>query len=197
MISNPSASHSTASSAAAASVTPAPSGAFILKTISGSIFGEIMRASDERGLVAGRVLHGVVVHVRPDECVELEHAPHRLVGVADLDADGRAAGRATHPHQLRFDRVGRGEIEAGVARGRRRHEHDARRPHAASSAASACGSITPCAGIFAVLAFAGGLRGAKPVGEHCSDQRHHGAAVEAHRPAAEPLEEQRADVRRR
>jgi hypothetical protein len=46
MISNPSASHSTASSAVAASVTPSPSGAFILKTISGSIFGEIMRASE-------------------------------------------------------------------------------------------------------------------------------------------------------
>ena len=46
MISKPSANHSTDSSAAAASVTPALSGAFILNTISGSIFGEIMCASE-------------------------------------------------------------------------------------------------------------------------------------------------------
>jgi hypothetical protein len=46
MISNPSAIHSTASSAAAASVMPAVIGAFILNTISGSILGEIMCASE-------------------------------------------------------------------------------------------------------------------------------------------------------
>ena len=44
MISNPSASHSTAASTAAGSPPTTASGAFSLKTISGSIFGAYMRA---------------------------------------------------------------------------------------------------------------------------------------------------------
>jgi hypothetical protein len=76
----------------------------------------------ERGLVRLRVAHGVVVHVCPDERVELQHPPHRLVGVADLDADGPASSRAAHLHQLPFDEVRRGEIEAGAARSRWRDE---------------------------------------------------------------------------
>jgi hypothetical protein len=45
MISNPTASHSTASSTAAGSASPPSSGRFSLNTISGSIFGEYLRAT--------------------------------------------------------------------------------------------------------------------------------------------------------
>ena len=100
MISKPSASHSTASRTAAASNPSAASGCFSLKTISGSIFGENIRpiATDAWPLL--RVLHGVVIHVRPDERVELEHTPHRPVGEADFAPDGCVAAGSPHSHEL-------------------------------------------------------------------------------------------------
>ena len=89
-----------------------PSGAFSLNTISGSIFGEHSRPRDSDATFARAYSHRVVVHVRPHQRVELEHAPHRLVGEADLASDGRAAGRARRcGASSASTRVGGGQIE--------------------------------------------------------------------------------------
>ncbi len=72
----------------------------------------------QRRMAGCRVVHGVVVHVRPDQRVELEHSPHRLVREADLAADGCASAGSSHPGELGLDGIGPGKIEAGIARGR-------------------------------------------------------------------------------
>src|SRR6478752_4761852 len=92
MISNPSAIHSIASSAACAS------------------------ASTGTGAVSET--HRVVIHVRPHERVELQGAPHRPVGEAHLDADRAMPLLLAHAFELRLDSEGRGEIEAALAGGR-------------------------------------------------------------------------------
>ena len=74
----------------------------------------------QRCLAVSSVMHGVVVHVRPGERVELQHAPDGLVCVADLAADCRVAARASNPDELRFDGVRTDQIEFRISRGRRR-----------------------------------------------------------------------------
>ena len=112
-----------------------------MNTISGSIFGEIVCASESVATFAFGVAHRVVVHVRPDERLELEHAPHRLVGVADLDADGLVTCRPPHPHELALDRIRRRQIETVAREGG--VESVRRSAYAAvSSSASAWISIT-------------------------------------------------------
>ena len=168
MISNPSAIHSTRLERGGRLGDAGASGAFSLNTISGSIFGEIIARERQRGLVRRRVAHRVVVHVRPDERLELEHAPHRLVGVADLAADGRAAVRAPHPHELALDRVGRrrdrspSRADGGAAR-----VLAARRTQPASSARERVRSSSHAGyrDLRRPLAFAVACGGAQPEGE--------------------------------
>src|SRR5262249_25692411 len=65
---------------------------------------------------AGREPHGVVVHARPDERLELQRAPDGLVRETNFPADCLVAVPAPHPRELGFDRVCLSEIERRVAR---------------------------------------------------------------------------------
>jgi len=42
----------------------------------------------QRGGVAVTVMHRVVVHVGPNQGFKFEHAPHGLIGITNLAADG-------------------------------------------------------------------------------------------------------------
>jgi hypothetical protein len=75
----------------------------------------------ERGLVALSEADRVVVHRRPDQRLELQGPPHRLVGETDFPPDGRMAARPAATDQRRFDGIRRVEIEPAVPRGRRHH----------------------------------------------------------------------------
>ena len=77
----------------------------------------------ERSRVRRRVPHGVVIHVRPDERLQLQRAPDRLVRVADFAANGRVPAGAPQAHELRFHVVGRNQIKSRNRRGRRRWHH--------------------------------------------------------------------------
>ena len=120
MISKPSAIHSVASRTAAGSLE---AGVFARQnTISGSIFGANIAGDRERAVVPVGVSDGVVVHVRPHQRLELERAPHRLVGVADLPADGPVTAGPAAVGNRRLDRVSRRQIDPAFAR--RRHGDD-------------------------------------------------------------------------
>src|SRR5262249_51539258 len=62
-----------------------------------------------------RIDYRVVVHARPDQRLELQDAPHRLVRVTDLAPDTVMASGKPKARDLRLDRICRGHVEAGIA----------------------------------------------------------------------------------
>ena len=168
------------------------------------------RRDGQRRVVPVGVAHGVVVHVRPHQRLELERAPHRLVGVADLPADGLVAAGPPRPRDLGFDGV-RGRRDRSrrrATRARRRsvcvrvRVASVRWARAFGSHATVIFAISWLPAYFAVAgtptAIALGARDARRLNAMTDgDERQHRAAVEARRPAAEPLEQQRARRRRR
>ena len=93
-------------------------GCFKPKTISGSIFSERGCASASRGGVAVTVMHGVVVHVGPNQGFKFEHTPHGLIGITNLAADGSVSTSLAEPLEYCFNFISRVEIEAGARRGK-------------------------------------------------------------------------------
>jgi hypothetical protein len=79
----------------------------------------------ERGGVAVTVMHGVVVHVRPNQGFKFEYTPHGLVGIPNLAADGFVSTGLAELLERCFHVISRVEIETGTPRGRDR-DHLAR-----------------------------------------------------------------------
>jgi hypothetical protein len=79
------------------------------------------RSDWQVGHVTIRVPDGVVVHVCPDQRLELEDAPRGLVGEADLQADHAVPGRRTRAYRRGFDGVSGREVQAAGPGGRRCH----------------------------------------------------------------------------
>ena len=63
-------------------------------------------------------MHGVIVHVCPDQSFELEHSPHGFVGVSDFAADGPMSSSFAELLKGCFDLVSHVEVETGAGGGR-------------------------------------------------------------------------------
>ena len=117
MISKPIASHSVDSSAAVASSPSAVIARFKPKTISGSILSERRFGSVSVAELL-RALYRVFVHVGPNQGFKLKHAPHGLIGIANLAADCFVSTCLAEPLECCFNLISHVEIKIG-SRGRK------------------------------------------------------------------------------
>src|SRR5712672_426687 len=79
----------------------------------------------KRSGVAGGVLDGVVVHMRPNQRLEFECTPHCLVRITNFAANCFVSNSFAELPKLRFNFVGCVEIESGTTR-QWDHDHSAR-----------------------------------------------------------------------
>src|ERR1035441_1835930 len=76
----------------------------------------------QRGLIVIAVVHGVVVHMSPNQSLKFEHAPHGLVGITNLAADRQMSAGLADSFECSFHVICGVEIEARAG-GRRDRNH--------------------------------------------------------------------------